>query len=124
MSNAPKRGLGRGLGALLGDAHATAAPASIAEGIREIPIDRIRPNPHQPRKHFDAEGLNELQASIAELGVLVPILVRERGDSYELIAGERRWRACAGLQRPNIPAIVRRSDDRESLEVAIVERCV
>jgi ParB family chromosome partitioning protein len=53
--------------------------------------------------------------------VLVPILVRERGDSYELIAGERRWRACAGLQRPNIPAIVRRSDDRESLEVAIVE---
>ena len=109
------------MGALLGDAHATAAPASIAEGIREIPIDRIRPNPHQPRKHFDAEGLNELQASIAELGVLVPILVRERGDSYELIAGERRWRACAGLQRPNIPAIVRRSDDRESLEVAIVE---
>ncbi len=121
MSNAPKRGLGRGLGALLGDARATAAPASMAEGIREIPIDRIRPNPHQPRKHFDAEGLSELQASIAELGVLVPILVRERGDAYELIAGERRWRACAGLQRPNIPAIVRRSDDRESLEVAIVE---
>ena len=121
MSSAPKRGLGRGLGALLGDARGTAAPASMAEGIREIPIDRIRPNPHQPRKHFDAEGLGELQASIAEHGVLVPILVRERGDSYELIAGERRWRACAGLQRPNIPAIVRRSDDRESLEVAIVE---
>ncbi len=121
MSSAPKRGLGRGLGALLGDARGTAAPASMAEGIREIPIDRIRPNPHQPRKHFDAEGLAELQTSIAEHGVLVPILVRERGDSYELIAGERRWRACAGLQRPNIPAIVRRSDDRESLEVAIVE---
>jgi len=121
MSSAPKRGLGRGLGALLGDARGTAAPASMAEGIREIPIDRIRPNPHQPRKNFDAEGLGELQASIAEHGVLVPILVRERGDSYELIAGERRWRACAGLQRPNIPAIVRRSDDRESLEVAIVE---
>lgn len=121
MSSAPKRGLGRGLGALLGDARGTAAPASMAEGIREIPIDRIRPNPHQPRKHFDAEGLGELQVSIAEHGVLVPILVRERGDSYELIAGERRWRACAGLQRPNIPAIVRRSDDRESLEVAIVE---
>lgn len=121
MSSPQKRGLGRGLGALLGDARGTAAPASIAEGIREIPIDRIRPNPHQPRKNFDAGGLEELQASIAEHGVLVPILVRERGDSYELIAGERRWRACAGLQRPNIPAIVRRSDDRESLEVAIVE---
>ena len=121
MSSAPKRGLGRGLGALLGDARTTAAPASMAEGIREIPIDRIRPNPHQPRKRFDAEGLAELQASIAELGVLVPILVRERGDSYELIAGERRWRACAALQRSGIPAIVRRSDDRESLEVAIVE---
>jgi ParB family chromosome partitioning protein len=121
MSAPPKRGLGRGLGALLGDARATAAPPSMAEGIREIPIDRIRPNPHQPRKHFDAEGLSELQASITELGVLVPILVRERGDSYELIAGERRWRACAALQRSGIPAIVRRSDDRESLEVAIVE---
>jgi ParB family chromosome partitioning protein len=121
MSSAPKRGLGRGLGALLGDARATAAPASMAEGIREIPIDRIRPNPHQPRKRFDAEGLSELQASIAEHGVLVPILVRERGDGYELIAGERRWRACAALQRAHVPAIVRRSDDRESLEVAIVE---
>jgi ParB family chromosome partitioning protein len=120
MSNAPKRGLGRGLGALLGDAR-SAAPAALSETIREIPIDRIRPNPHQPRKHFDAEGLGELQASIAEHGVLVPILVRERGDAYELIAGERRWRACAGLQRATVPAIVRRSDDRESLEVAIVE---
>ena len=121
MSNAPKRGLGRGLGALLGDTRSVAPPASLAEGIREIPIDRIRPNPHQPRKRFDAEGLNELQASIAEHGVLVPILVRERGDAYELIAGERRWRACAALQRVSVPAIVRRSDDRESLEVAIVE---
>lgn len=121
MSNAPKRGLGRGLGALLGDSRAAPAPAALSETIREIPIDRIRPNPHQPRKRFDSEGLGELQASIAEHGVLVPILVRERGDAYELIAGERRWRACAGLQRATVPAIVRRSDDRESLEVAIVE---
>lgn len=121
MSSPPKRGLGRGLGALLGDARATAAPASMAESVREIPIDRIRPNPHQPRKRFDADELAELQASIVEHGVLVPILVRERGDAYELIAGERRWRACAALQRATVPAIVRRSDDRESLEVAIVE---
>lgn len=120
MSSTPKRGLGRGLGALLGDARPI-APAAMAETVREIPIDRIRPNPHQPRKDFNADGLAELQASIAEHGVLVPILVRERGDMYELIAGERRWRACAALQRSSIPSIIRRSDDRESLEVAIVE---
>ncbi|HET9096703.1 MAG TPA: ParB/RepB/Spo0J family partition protein [Candidatus Baltobacteraceae bacterium] len=122
MSTAPKRGLGRGLGALLGDAPVPTAPAVPAgEAIRHIPVERVRPNPHQPRKTFDAAALDELQASITEHGVLVPILVRERGDGYELIAGERRWRACAALQRPTVPAIVRTSDDRESLEVAIIE---
>lgn len=128
MSSAPKRGLGRGLGALLGEgppptsaASGTVTAVANGEGIRQIPVDRIRPNPHQPRKTFDDVTLSELQASIAEHGVLVPILVRERGDGYELIAGERRWRACAALQRPSVPAIVRRDGDRESLEVAIVE---
>jgi ParB family chromosome partitioning protein len=89
--------------------------------LRQIPIDKIRPNPHQPRKSFDTETLAELQSSIAEYGVLVPVIVRERDGGYELIAGERRWRACAALQRGTIPAIVRRSDDRDSLEVAIIE---
>jgi ParB family chromosome partitioning protein len=118
----PKRGLGRGLGALLGDAPVPSEPTvPIVDAIRQIPVERIRPNPHQPRKTFDPQTLLELQASIAEHGVLVPILVRERGDGYELIAGERRWRACAALQRATIPAIVRVSDDRESLEVAIIE---
>lgn len=127
MSTAPKRGLGRGLGALLGDASGLpGAPAAapgppIVDAIRQIPVDRIRPNPHQPRKTFDPQALDELKASIGEHGVLVPILVRERGDGYELIAGERRWRACAALQRGTVPAIVRASDDRESLEVAIIE---
>ena len=127
MSTAPKRGLGRGLGALLGDASGlSVAPAAapgppVVDAIRQIPVDRIRPNPHQPRKTFDPQALDELKASIAEHGVLVPILVRERGDGYELIAGERRWRACAALQRGTVPAIVRASDDRESLEVAIIE---
>jgi ParB family chromosome partitioning protein len=98
------------------------APASpLVDAIRHVPVERVRPNPQQPRKTFDPQALQELQASIAEHGVLVPILVRERGDGYELIAGERRWRACAALQRPTIPAIVRTSDDRESLEVAIIE---
>lgn len=128
MSTAPKRGLGRGLGALLGDSSIPTAPANpsqaspaTVDAIRQIPVDRIRPNPHQPRKTFDPLALDELKASIVEHGVLVPILVRERGQGYELIAGERRWRACAALQRPTVPAIVRASDDRESLEVAIIE---
>jgi ParB family transcriptional regulator, chromosome partitioning protein len=115
----PKRGLGRGLGALLGD---TPVPVSAAQDqLREIPVAAITPNPFQPRKTFDEGALDDLQASIAEYGVLVPIIVRRRGDGYELVAGERRWRACAALQRATIPAIVRQSDDRDSLEVAIVE---
>lgn len=122
MSTAPKRGLGRGLGALLGDAPVPTAPAAPAvDTIRHIPVERVRPNPHQPRKTFDPAALDELKASIAEHGVLVPILVRQRGEGYELIAGERRWRACAALQKTSVPAIVRQSDDRESLEVAIIE---
>jgi ParB family chromosome partitioning protein len=116
----PKRGLGRGLGALLGDAPVPVSPDA-RETLREIPLDRITPNPFQPRKAFDPQAMDELRASIAEYGVLVPILVRKRGERYELIAGERRWRACAELQRATIPALLRESDDRDSLEVAIVE---
>lgn len=119
--SAPKRGLGRGLGALLGDAPVPVKPAGL-EAMREIPVERITPNPYQPRKLFDAGALEELKSSIAEHGVLVPIIVRPRdGGGFELVAGERRWRASAALGRPTIPAIVRTSDDRESLEVAIIE---
>ena len=122
MSQAQKRGLGKGLGALLGDAPVPTSPtAPQRDGLREIPVAQIRPNPFQPRKTFEAGALDDLKASIAEFGVLVPVLVRKRGDTYELIAGERRWRASAALQRATIPAIVRESDDRDSLEVAIVE---
>jgi len=122
MSGPPKRGLGRGLGALLGDAPIPTAPAAPAgDVIRHVPVDRIRPNPHQPRKMFDPGALEELQSSIAEHGVLVPILVRELPDGYEIVAGERRWRACAALGRATVPAIVRPGSDRESLEVAIIE---
>jgi ParB family transcriptional regulator, chromosome partitioning protein len=117
--SAPKRGLGRGLAALLGE---SAVPvASSGEVVREIPVGEIRPNPFQPRKTFAADALDELKASIAEYGVLVPIIVRRREQGYELIAGERRWRACAELQRPTIPALIRTSDDRQTLEFAIVE---
>ncbi len=117
--SAAKRGLGRGLAALLGD---SAVPvAGSQEVVREIAVTAITPNPFQPRTTFDAGALDELKASIAEYGVLVPIIVRRRGEGYELIAGERRWRACAALLRPTIPAIVRASDDRQTLEFAIVE---
>jgi ParB family chromosome partitioning protein len=111
--------LGRGLAALLGD---SAVPTqSTHDVVRDIPLSEIVPNPFQPRKTFATEHLAQLTASIAELGVLVPVIVRRRDDGYELIAGERRWRACAALQRPTIPAIIRATDDRQTLEVAIVE---
>jgi ParB family chromosome partitioning protein len=117
--SAPKRGLGRGLDALLG-----AAPAPPrSDGLIAIRVDAIRPNPQQPRTSFDAQGLAELEQSIRELGVLVPIIVRPlaAAGSYELIAGERRWRAAAAARLETIPAIVREADDRASLEVAVVE---
>jgi len=115
----PRRGLGRGLGALLGD---SAVPTSTSqEFVREISVAEITPNPFQPRKTFDPGALDELKSSIAEYGVLVPIIVRRRGEKYELVAGERRWRACAALGKATIPAIVRASDDRQTLEFAIVE---
>jgi ParB family chromosome partitioning protein len=117
--SAQRRGLGRGLGALLGD---SAVPTSTSqEFVREIAVADITPNPFQPRKTFDPGALDELKSSIAEYGVLVPIIVRRQGDKYELVAGERRWRACAALGKGTIPAIVRASDDRQTLEFAIVE---
>ena len=119
MTGRPARGLGRGLDALLGNAALPVTPGR--EALQEIPVERITPNPFQPRKHFDPQALDELKDSIERYGVLVPIIVRARGDRYELIAGERRWRACAALMRPKIPAIVREAGDVESLEVAIVE---
>jgi len=120
-----KRGLGRGLGALLGEggtADVTAAPKREAErDLRHIALAKIRPNPRQPRQSFDAASLDELRASIAAFGVLVPVIVRERGDGFELIAGERRVRAARAAGLETVPAIVRAAGDRESLEVAIIE---
>jgi ParB family chromosome partitioning protein len=118
--SAQRRGLGRGLDALLG----ASAPAA-SDGMTHVRVDAIRPNPQQPRKNFTASSLVELEQSIRELGVLVPIIVRPLGatprDGYELIAGERRWRAAAAARLETIPAIVREADDRSSLELAVVE---
>jgi len=110
-----KRGLGRGLGALL-----SSTPTD-ADTLLEVEIDQVEPNPNQPRKVFDSNALNELSASIKASGVIQPVIVRRQGAGYQLVAGERRWRAArqAGLAR--IPAIVREVTDAESLELALVE---
>ena len=119
MSAAPRRGLGRGLGALFGEERPVVS--SDAQGPTEIAVDLIGPNPRQPRTTFDAQTQDALQASIATFGVVVPIIVRRRGERYELIAGERRWRAAAAAGLRSIPAIVRDAQDVESLELAMVE---
>ena len=115
---ARRSGLGRGLGALI----PTDITGEAGSGLREVPVGSISPNPHQPRAYFDEESLASLTASVAELGVLQPILVREVGDErYELIAGERRWRAAKRAGLPSIPVVVRTVDDVLSLEQALVE---
>jgi ParB family transcriptional regulator, chromosome partitioning protein len=117
MTVRPERaqGLGRGLAALIPQ-RTTGIPAPI-----DIPVDRVRPNPYQPRRNFDPAELATLTASVREHGILQPILVTDAIDGYQLVAGERRLRAAiaAGLER--IPAIVRQLDDRSRLEIALIE---
>jgi ParB family chromosome partitioning protein len=120
----PVSGLGRGLSALI-DESARAppddAPAQSRGGVREIEVGRIRPNPNQPRMQFSEESIDELADSIAERGVLQPILLRPHGDGYEIIAGERRWRAAQRARLHSIPAIVRDVDDASAAEIALIE---
>ncbi len=115
-------GLGKGLGALI-PADATSVEAGDQPRLEDLPVASIVPNPHQPRVHFDEETLAELAASVREIGVLQPVLVRPGGQAgtYELIAGERRWRAARRAGLAVIPAIVRTTDDLGSVERALVE---
>ncbi len=112
-----KKALGRGLKALIPD-----APRARA-GFAELPVSRVRPNPHQPRKHFEEEALEQLAASIREHGILQPLLVSEDGEGgYLLLAGERRWRAAQLAGLDVLPAVIREKvDDRRELEMALVE---
>src|SRR5262245_38461846 len=112
-----QHGLGRGLDALL----STPAPASPTGGVVELPIDAIAPNPQQPRRDFDEEPLRELSESLKRSGILQPIVVRRFGQGYQLVVGERRWRAArmAGLEK--VPAVIREVTDAQSLELALVE---
>ena len=114
-------GLGKGLGALIPPGEGVDGDGTGAPRLEDLPIDSIVANPHQPRVHFDEESLSELTASIREIGVLQPVLVRPVGDTYELLAGERRWRAAKRAGLAVIPSIIRSTDDLGSVEQALVE---
>ena len=134
-----KPALGRGLGALLSGTPpsakpvlpstvtTTAAPVSAAppadnrERVSRVPLERVRPCPFQPRKEFAPEALQELADSIREQGIIQPLIVREKPDGFELIAGERRWRAAQLAGLAEVPVIVREADDRAVLELALIE---
>jgi len=131
-----KPALGRGLGALMGGNPPIPSPAPVAlvpepvipaaapdnrERVLRVPLNKIRPSALQPRKEFSDEALRELADSIREQGVVQPLIVRERNGFFELIAGERRWRASQLIQLPEVPVIVREADDRAVLELALIE---
>jgi len=122
-----RRGLGRGLSALMSDIDpvpARRADASARKAEISIPVERIAPNPNQPRRNFTEDALNELAASIRQKGIIQPLILRRNpqdADGYEIVAGERRWRAAQRAKLHEVPAIVRDLDDTEVLEIAIVE---
>ncbi len=123
-----KPALGRGLGALLGGnpplTPSVSAPAPATDErdrVQRVPLSRVRPSALQPRKEFAPEALQELADSIREQGIVQPLIVRERGGFFELIAGERRWRAAQLLNLPEVPVITREADDRTVLELALIE---
>jgi len=115
-------GLGKGLGALIPTEGTGIPPGDEAgPGLREVPISQIVPNRYQPREHFDDESLVALTESVRTLGVLQPVLVREVDGQFELIAGERRWRAARRAGLPTVPVVVRSTEDLGALEQALVE---
>ncbi|HVY96919.1 MAG TPA: ParB/RepB/Spo0J family partition protein [Solirubrobacterales bacterium] len=120
MASGTKRGIGRGLAAIL--------PESSADGageLRELPVDLIKPNPGQPRTKFDADALSALAESIEASGIVQPLLVRPLPDgSYELVAGERRWRAAQQAGLTKVPAVVRDQAEAERLQAALIENMV
>lgn len=120
----PRSGLGRGLNALMGDLareEPVGGNKETSPGIRSLPVGSLTPHPGQPLRHFDEAALEELAQSIAQRGVLQPIVVRPHGTGYQIVAGERRWRAAQRARLHEVPVIVRAFDDTETLEVALVE---
>jgi ParB family transcriptional regulator, chromosome partitioning protein len=129
MNAIQKKRLGRGLAALIGDDVIEApvnqtqdlAPAGSIVGLRHLPIDMLKANPNNPRRHFSEDDIASLALSLKEKGVLQPIMVRPKGSDYEIVAGERRWRAAQRAGIHQVPVIIRELDDRETLEIAIIE---
>src|SRR5437588_111058 len=120
----PRPRLGRGLAALIGDAGEESAAIERARGQRHVPIEFLRPNPRNPRKNFDSGELEGLANSIREKGVIQPILVRtipRVADAYEIVAGERRWRAAQAAGLHEAPVTIVEASDKEALEIAIIE---
>lgn len=125
-ADTPRRGLGRGLSALMGEAaieQPTAPGAARPAGVQTVSISLLEPNPDQPRRHFDEDALDELAGSIAARGMIQPILVRPHPTTggYQIVAGERRWRAAQRARLHDVPVIVRELSDTQTLELAIVE---
>lgn len=116
-----RKALGRGLSALIQEPDEPSAASAAPQPADTIPVSLIDPNPFQPRTHFASEELGELAQSIRTNGVIQPVLLRRSGDRYQLVAGERRWRAAQLAGVDDIPAIVRDLDDREALELALTE---
>ena len=121
-----KKALGKGLGALIKPAPVKATGAeSISTGdgemVQYLPISSILPSPHNPRKEFSKEEISELADSIKQHGIIQPLIVREVSGNYELIAGERRWRASQSIPLKTVPAIVREASDRDVIEMALIE---
>ena len=123
----PSAGLGRGLSALLGDRDPDLPPAPVSEpnkGLKTVNITQLKPNPFQPRKVFDPQELEDLTNSIKEKGILQPLVVRPapgQAEAYQIIAGERRWRAAQRAQLHQVPVLIREMTDAEALEIAVIE---
>ena len=123
-----QRGLGRGLSALMADIEPTVTEVSsgvgVIRGATLVPIEKIHPNPNQPRRHFDADDLSDLAESIRSKGIIQPLVVRvhpNKAGGFEIVAGERRWRASQMVPLHNLPVVVRELSDRDVLEIAIIE---
>ena len=124
MGEEPRPRLGRGLAALIGEAAEVAPAPERGRGQRRLPIEFLRPNPRNPRTNFREADLADLAASIREKGIIQPVIVRTIAgvaDAYEIVAGERRWRAAQLAHLSEIPVVIHELDDREALEIAIVE---
>ena len=122
MTQVQKRRLGRGLAALIGDDTTEEAVVQDIRSLRHVPIELLQANPNNPRKHFNEDELNTLAASLKEKGLLQPLMVRPKaGGTFEIVAGERRWRASQRAGLHELPVLIRELDDQETLEIALIE---